>query len=68
MLSLATSRNPRYAKQDILSTLDTAQLLTYYLHEAIQRVVLSKEILFLKKIKSDNFIDGEVNKRMEMYS
>ena len=50
MLSLATSINSRQAKQDVITMLGTAQLLTCYLHEAIQRIVLSKDSLPLKKI------------------
>ncbi len=50
MLSLASSQNPRQAKQDIIAALGMAQLLTCYLHEAIQRIVLSKYPLPLKKI------------------
>lgn len=51
MLSLATPRANRQAKHDILETLGRAQLLACYLHEAIQRVVLTKEVLPLQKIK-----------------
>lgn len=50
MLSLTTSRNSLEAKQEIVTTLGKAQLLTCYLHEAIQRIVLSKSPLPLKKI------------------
>ena len=42
MLSLATSLSPRHANQDITDTLGQSQLLAYYLHEAVQRVVLTK--------------------------
>jgi len=42
MLSLATSRSPRHAKRDILATLGTAQLLTSFLHDTVQHVVLNK--------------------------
>lgn len=45
MLSLASSRKSPQAKQDIVASLGTAQLLTCYLHEAIQRIVLSKDPL-----------------------
>lgn len=51
MLSLATSRGHRHAKCDILETLGRSQLLACYLHEAIQRVVLTKEVLPLQKIR-----------------
>jgi DNA-binding CsgD family transcriptional regulator len=51
MLSLATPRASRQAKHDILETLGHAQLLACYLHEAIQRVVLAKEVIPLQKIK-----------------
>ena len=50
MLSLATSRDSREAQDDIIATMDKAQLLTCYLHEAVQRVVLSKGPLPLKRI------------------
>ena len=49
MLSLATPLNPEVAQRDILGTLGRAQLLACYLHEAIQRVVLSKEALPLRQ-------------------
>jgi hypothetical protein len=42
MLSLATSLSPRHANRDITDTLGQSQLLAYYLHEAVQRVVLTK--------------------------
>ena len=50
MLSLATSRNSRQTKGDIVAIMGKAQLLTCYLHEAIQRIVLSKGPFPLKKI------------------
>lgn len=50
MLSLATSRESREAQDDILAMMSQAQLLTCYLHEAVQRVVLSKGPPPLKKI------------------
>jgi DNA-binding CsgD family transcriptional regulator len=50
MLSLATSRDSREAQDDIIATMDKAQLLTCYLHEAVQHVVLSKGPLPLKRI------------------
>lgn len=49
MLSLATPVNPDIARTDILGTLGKAQLLACYLHEAIQRLVLSKETLPLRQ-------------------
>ncbi|MCL5668877.1 MAG: LuxR family transcriptional regulator [Gammaproteobacteria bacterium] len=51
MLSLATSRDSRQAKQDIVFTMGKAQLLACYLHEAIQRIVLSKGPLPLRKME-----------------
>jgi len=54
MLSLATFQTNRQAKSDILETLGRAQLLACYLHEAIQRVVLTKEALPLKRIRLTN--------------
>lgn len=56
MLSLATSRESREAQDDILAVMGKAQLLTCYLHEAVQRVVLSKGPVPLKKI---NLTDRE---------
>lgn len=50
MLSLATSRESREAQNDILATMGKAQLLTCYLHEAVQSIVLSKGPLPVKKI------------------
>lgn len=50
MLSLSSSTHPRQAKQDIAEYLGRGQLLACYLHEAIQRLVLSKEALPLQKI------------------
>jgi DNA-binding CsgD family transcriptional regulator len=50
MLSLATSRESREAQNDIMAVMSQAQLLTCYLHEAVQQVVLSKGPLPLKKI------------------
>lgn len=50
MLSLSSSRKPCQAKLDIVSALGAAQLLTCYLHEAVQRIVLSKDTLPLQKI------------------
>jgi DNA-binding CsgD family transcriptional regulator len=48
MLSLASSRDLRQAKADIVTALPSAQLLLCYLHEAIERIVLTKEALPLK--------------------
>jgi DNA-binding CsgD family transcriptional regulator len=50
MLSLATSRESREAQDDIVAMMGQAQLLTCYLHEAVQRIVLSKGPVPLKKI------------------
>jgi DNA-binding CsgD family transcriptional regulator len=50
MLSLSTSRESREAQDDIVATMGKAQLLTCYLHEAVQRIVLSKGPIPLKKI------------------
>ena len=50
MLSLSTSRESREAGEDILAVMGKAQLLTCYLHEAVQRIVLSKGAVPLKKI------------------
>ena len=50
MLSLASSQQSYQAKRDIISTLGAAQLLTCYLHEAIQRIVLSTCPLPLQKV------------------
>ena len=49
-LNLASSRNSSEVKCDILAQLGKAQLLACYVHEAVQRVVLSKGPLPLKKI------------------
>jgi DNA-binding CsgD family transcriptional regulator len=45
MMSLATRANPDAARRDVCGTLGEAQLLAFYLHEAIQRIVLSKQSL-----------------------
>ncbi|MBI2753461.1 MAG: LuxR family transcriptional regulator [Betaproteobacteria bacterium] len=45
MLSLASSSGPKAGNSDILHVLGAAQLLACYLHEAVQRVVLSKDAL-----------------------
>lgn len=56
MLSLSTSRESREAQDDIVAMMGKAQLLTCYLHEAVQRIVLSKGPVPLKKI---NLTDRE---------
>lgn len=50
MLSLATARTSREAQKDLLGTMGRAQLLSCYLHEAVQRIVLSKGPIALKAI------------------
>lgn len=50
MLSLATSRESREAQNDILEILGKAQLFTGYLHEAVQKIVLSNGPLPIKRI------------------
>ena len=50
MLSLSTSRESREAQDDIVAMMGKAQLLTCYLHEAVQRIVLSKGPIPLKKV------------------
>lgn len=49
-LNLATSRDSPDTKQDIVAAMGKAQLLACYVHEAVQRIVLSKGPLPLKKI------------------
>jgi len=49
MLSLATSRDSREAKNDVIANAGKAQLFTCYLHEAVQRIVLSKGPLPLQQ-------------------
>jgi len=49
MLSLATPASPDDARRDVGGTLGDAQLLAFYLHEAIQRIVLSKESVPLRR-------------------
>lgn len=49
MLSLVTERTPENAKNDILANLGQAQLFTCYLHEAIRRLVLEREVIALGK-------------------
>lgn len=44
MLSVATPVQPKRARRDVMGTLGRVQLLGCYLHEAVQRVVLSKEV------------------------
>ena len=51
MLSLASSQDSCRAQQDILSIIGKSQLLACYLHEAIQRIVLSKGPLLLTKME-----------------
>jgi LuxR family transcriptional activator of bioluminescence operon/LuxR family quorum-sensing transcriptional regulator LasR len=50
-LNLATSRDSREAKQDIVAAMGKAQLLACYVHEAVQRIVLSKGPLPVEKTK-----------------
>jgi len=50
-LNLATSRDSSEAKQDIVAAIGKAQLLACYVHEAVQRIVLSKGPVPLDKIK-----------------
>ena len=49
ILSLATSRKVQSAEKDILANLGRAQLLACYIHEGVQRVVLSRGPLQLRK-------------------
>jgi DNA-binding CsgD family transcriptional regulator len=49
MLSLAGPGTPEGVRRDAMGTLGSAQLLACYLHEAIQRVVLSKQALPLQQ-------------------
>jgi len=49
-LNLATSRESRESKQDIVAAMGKAQLLACYVHEAVQRIVLSKGPLPVQKI------------------
>lgn len=56
MMSMATSRKSRESRKDIVANLGKSQLLACYLHEAVQRIVLSKEVLPLSKI---NLTDRE---------
>jgi DNA-binding CsgD family transcriptional regulator len=50
MLSLATSRESREAQNDIMAMMGQGQLLTCYLHEAVQRLVLSRGPLPLRQV------------------
>lgn len=50
-LNLATSRNSRETKRDLVAAMGKAQLLACYVHEAVQRIVLSKGPLPVQKIK-----------------
>jgi len=49
LLSLAGDRDMKRAKKDIMESLGRAQLLANYLHEAVHRIVLSKEAFPLQK-------------------
>jgi hypothetical protein len=49
MMSLATPANPDAARRDIDGTIGHAQVLACFLHEAIQRIVLSKQALPLRR-------------------
>lgn len=51
MLSLATSRESPPVTQEVVNALGKAQLLACYLHEAVQRVILSKGPLPLTKME-----------------
>lgn len=51
MLSLASSQDSYRVQQDILSLIGKSQLLACYLHEATQRIVLSKGPLLLTKME-----------------
>ncbi|CAH1387806.1 helix-turn-helix transcriptional regulator [Candidatus Nitrotoga sp. M5] len=51
MLSLATSQDSCKAEQEIVSIIGKSQLLACYLHEATQRIVLSKPPLLLTKME-----------------
>jgi len=51
MLSLASSQDTCRAEQDIVSIIGKSQLLACYLHEATQRIVLSKGSLLLTKME-----------------
>lgn len=50
MLSLATTRGARQAESDVVAHMGQAQLFTCYLHEAVQRIVLSQGPLPLQKV------------------
>jgi len=50
MLSLTTSRKSREADRDVLAAMGKAQLFCCYLHEAVQRIVLSAGPLPLRKV------------------
>ncbi len=51
MLSLTNSPRSAAARQAVTRSLGEAQLLACYLHEAVQEIVLSKEVLPLKRAK-----------------
>lgn len=51
MLSLATAREAPQVTQEFVNVLGRAQLLACYLHEAVQRVILSKGALPLTKME-----------------
>lgn len=51
MLSLATPQKHSRAMRDIVETMGRAQLLACYLHEAVQRLVLSKEAFPLQSVR-----------------
>ncbi len=50
ILSLATSRGARGAESDIATSMAQGQLLACYIHEAVQRIVLSQGPLPLQKV------------------
>jgi DNA-binding CsgD family transcriptional regulator len=50
LLSLAASGKPGPARSDIVATIGIAQLLTCYLHEAIVRLVLSKDAIPVERM------------------
>lgn len=50
ILSLVTSRAARSAESDIIAHMGKAQLLACYMHEAVQRIVLSQGPLPLQKM------------------
>ena len=54
MLSMSTSYSSAKAKQIIIKNLGKAQLLACYLHEAVQRIVLTKEAFPLAQVELTN--------------